>query len=72
MKCPHRAVLIVTRTVEGTSTSVARERKNLSCAMELNHPGAHCDLQYEEEWLDEGSPLTHILRHEDDAEANGP
>lgn len=71
MKCPHRAVLIVTRTVEGTSTSVARERKNLSCAMEVNHPGTHRDLQYEEDWNDEGNPLTHILRHEEDSESNG-
>ena len=68
MACLHRAVLIVTRTVEGTSTSVARERKNLSCGLLAGHRGPHFDAQYEEEWLDEGSSLTHILRHEDEGE----
>ncbi len=66
MACVHRAVLIVTRSVDGTSTSIARERKNLSCALKTGHTGPHRDTQFEEEWADEGSTLTHILRHEED------
>lgn len=63
MQCSHRAVLIVTREVEGTSTNVARERKNLSCRLEEGHDGKHHDTQYEESWDDEGKTLTHILVH---------
>ena len=63
MQCTHRAVLIITRDVEGTSTNVARERKNLSCGLEKDHSGDHRDFQYEESWDDEGKTLTHILVH---------
>jgi hypothetical protein len=66
MSCRHRAVLIVTRDVEGTSTSVARERKNLSCSREASHQGTHRDRQYEEEWEDKGPLLSHVLRHDAD------
>lgn len=65
MPCPHRAVLIVTRSVDGTSTAIARERKNLSCCLTSPHHGSHHDAQYDEDWDDEGSEFTHILRHED-------
>lgn len=63
MQCTHRAVLIITRDVEGTSTNVARERKNLSCGLQKGHAGAHEDFQYDEKWADEGKTLTHILIH---------
>lgn len=66
MTCRHRAVLVVTREVEGTSTNVARERKNLSCSLSKGHQGVHRDPQFEEEWKDDGKLLTHILRHEDE------
>lgn len=66
MACRHRAVLVVTREVEGTSTSIARERKNLSCGHEAGHAGRHRDYQFEEEWEDTGKLLTHILKHEDE------
>ena len=65
MQCSHRAVLIVTREVAGTSTNVARERKNLTCGKEAGHQGRHEDAQYEESWDDEGKQLTHILVHEE-------
>lgn len=65
MQCSHRAVLIVTRSAEGTSTNVARERKNLSCVKERGHSGLHEDQQYEESWKDEGKTLTHLLVHEE-------
>lgn len=65
MQCTHRAVLIITRDVEGTSTNVARERKNLSCGLQKGHSGPHHDRQFQESWEDEGKPLTHILVHEE-------
>lgn len=66
MTCRHRAVVIITRTVEGTSTTIARERRNLSCCLPADHEGPHQDSQYEQEWKDAGPILTHILRHEDE------
>jgi hypothetical protein len=67
MACPHRAVLIVTTNVEGTSTSVARDRKTLSCSLPLHHTGPHRDSAASESWVDTGSDITHILRHEEDS-----
>jgi Zn-dependent peptidase ImmA (M78 family) len=65
MPCTHRAVLIVTHAFVGTSTNVASERKNLSCAKEAGHAGLHRDAQYDESWKDDGKTLTHILVHEE-------
>lgn len=64
MTCPHRAVLLVTREVEGTSTSVARERYNLTCGREEKHSGPHRDAERGEEWEDQGPLLSHILRQD--------
>lgn len=64
MLCRHRAVVIVTREVQGTSTNVALERRNLSCCLERGHEGSHWDSQFEEAWEDKGPQLTHILRHQ--------
>ncbi len=72
MPCPYRAVLLVTRSIRDTSTSIARERKNLTCSLAKGHSGPHRDLQYEEEWRDDGQPLTHILRHEDETPGGNP
>lgn len=66
MLCRHRAVVIITREVQGTSTNLALERRNLSCCLEKGHEGSHWDSQFEEGWQDEGTQLTHILRHESD------
>src|SRR3970282_1784219 len=37
MTCKHRAILIVTRSVVGTSTSVAQERIQLECSEDEGH-----------------------------------
>ena len=66
MRCGHRAVLIVTRDVEGTSTNVARERKDLECCLEEGHEGPHEDSQHQVKWEDKGKTMTHILIHETD------
>jgi hypothetical protein len=63
MTCKHRAILIVTRAVEGTSTSVAEQRVELSCGEAEGHDGPHHDREHGERWDDRGQPLTHVLRH---------
>jgi hypothetical protein len=66
-------VLVVTRTVEGTSTSVARRRVELSCTLPESHPGNHRDEVHGEEWEKKrsggaarDSERPTILRHEDE------
>lgn len=66
MNCRHRAVLIVTRSVSGTATNVAQERRELSCCEPSGHAGPHRDERSNERWQDKGSELTHLLRHEDE------
>ncbi|HEY4106461.1 MAG TPA: hypothetical protein VGM44_21320 [Polyangiaceae bacterium] len=67
MSCDSRAVLIVTRQMEGTSTNVARQRFQLRCALEPGHTGPHRDGEYEQEWeMVQGRP-TLLLRDEEDA-----
>lgn len=68
MTCPHRAVLLVTREIEGTSTSVASQRYNLRCCQEEKHSGPHRDAERGEEWEDQGPTLSHILRQEPEAD----
>jgi hypothetical protein len=65
MTCKHRAILIVTRAVEGTSTNVAQERVELSCSEAEGHDGLHYDERRGERWEDRGPELTHVLRHQD-------
>jgi hypothetical protein len=66
MNCKHRAILIVTRAVEGTSTNVAKERVELSCSEPSGHTGTHHDKRRDERWEDRGSEVTHLLRHADE------
>ncbi len=63
MQCEARAILIVTREVAGTSTSVAKRRVQLACAREKGHDGPHRDSSEGEEW--EGTPEkpATLLRH---------
>lgn len=64
-KCGQHAVLIVTREVEGTSTSVARTRVELKCGLESGHEGPHRDLEHEEEWeTTDTTGFNALLRHE--------
>jgi len=66
MNCKHRAVLIVTKAVEGTSTSIANQRVELACGEPAGHPGTHHDKRRDERWEDRGPELTHLLRHVDE------
>jgi hypothetical protein len=65
-ECGHRAVLVVTRGVEGTSTSVARRRVELSCRLPAGHAGQHEDTEAHERWEGRPSQRPTILRHEED------
>ena len=51
MACDARAVLIVTRQMEGTSTNVARQRIELRCSLTPQHSGPHRDEQHSQEWV---------------------
>lgn len=70
-ECGHHAALVVTRTVEGTSTSVARRRAELTCRLPAGHAGAHRDASEGVDW--EGAPGQHptILRNEDELVGKG-
>lgn len=66
MGCSHRAVLIITRQLEGTASSVAKRRIELACSLPDGHDGEHRDDEHDERWEDRGKLLTHLLRHEDE------
>ena len=66
MACPHKAVLIVTRSVRGTSSSLARERVELSCAEAEGHQGEHRDPRHNRSWKDRGQTVTHVIVNEDE------
>lgn len=51
MACDARAVLIVTRQIEGTSTNVARQRIELRCSLPVEHGGPHRDELHSQEWV---------------------
>jgi hypothetical protein len=64
MQCPHRAVLIETQAIEGTSSSIAKRRIDLQCSLDIDHDSPHRDTTHSEEWADRGPQLTTVLRHE--------
>lgn len=64
MKCGQRAVLVVTREVEGTSTNVASRRVELACTEESGHPGMHRDADHGEAWEDAPGKVPTLLRQE--------
>ncbi|HVU02027.1 MAG TPA: hypothetical protein VHE30_09755 [Polyangiaceae bacterium] len=64
--CGHQAVLVITKTVDGTSTSVARKRVELTCTLEKGHDGAHRDQTHGETWEGRPSQRPTVLRHEDE------
>lgn len=64
--CGHVAYLVITRNVEGTSTSVARARLELRCEKAEGHEGNHASSHYDEEWRGKPGERTTILRHEDE------
>jgi len=65
-RCGQRAVLVITRVVEGTSTSVARHRIELVCDLASGHPGEHRDAVKDETWEAEPGRTPTLLRHEED------
>ncbi len=64
MDCGQRAVLVVTREVEGTATNVARQRVELVCDQAAGHFGKHRDAKNGEEWEAEPGKTPTLLRHE--------
>ena len=64
--CPHRATLIVTISVTGTASNVAKKRIDLECRLPKGHAGDHEDGAHGEKWRDDGHKRTTILRHETD------
>jgi hypothetical protein len=64
MACQHRAVLIITRDVKGTSSNLAAGRTELTCSKPEGHDGFHEDEALGEKWKDRGDVVTHILRAE--------
>ncbi len=64
MDCKARAVLIVTRSVAGTTTNVASRRVELHCKKPSGHSGKHADPTEGEEWDCGTHKLETVLRHE--------
>jgi hypothetical protein len=65
--CEHQAILIVTQSVEGTASNVAKRRVEMRCGEIKGHQGPHRDPARSRTWEDRGTPLTHIIDHEDEA-----
>lgn len=61
-ECGHRAVLIITATVEGTTTNVALDRIELVCREPLGHEGDHRDAERGERWQGPPDRITTLLR----------
>jgi hypothetical protein len=64
-ECDERAVLIITRPVEGTSTTIVQQRVVLSCSLPQGHSGSHKDASQPEEWEAMEGRVTTLLRHEE-------
>ncbi len=63
-ECCHSAVLIITQSVEGTTTNIARARIVLTCREPCGHAGPHRDPHRGETWEGEPDRVTTLLRHE--------
>ena len=68
VSCGHRAVLVITHSVEGTATSVARQRIELFCQLPPGHEGEHRDLRAGEMWTGTAGKVTTLLRDETETE----
>jgi len=66
MPCPYRAVLLVTRDMRGTNSSIAKERTELTCVEPEGHEGPHHDARTGIRWDDGGKAVKTFLRHEDE------
>jgi hypothetical protein len=67
-ECAERAVLIITRTVEGTSTAIVQQRLVLSCSLPQGHSGSHQNTEQGESWESAEGKVATLLRHEDGIE----
>lgn len=65
-ECGERAVLIVTKTLAGTATNVARSRTLLVCGLDAGHAGEHRDTRHAEAWEAKPGAVPTIIRHEDE------
>jgi hypothetical protein len=65
MKCGAKAVLIVVREVEGTTTSLAKGRSGLACALEQGHAGPHRDATVDFPWEGPPDKVVTLLHNED-------
>ena len=66
-ECGERAVTIITGSVQGTSTHVARRRIELRCRLAQGHAGAHHDAEQGERWEGALGQTATLLRHEPEA-----
>ncbi len=64
MACDARAVLLVTRQMEGTATNVAKQRIELHCSLEPKHSGPHRDASQAQEWVVVSGRPSLVLRDE--------
>jgi hypothetical protein len=64
-QCGQRAVLVITQSVVGTSTNVARSRTELICDQPTGHAGLHIDSRANETWQGKPGERPTLLRHED-------
>lgn len=60
-----KATLLITRSVTGTSTNIARERVVLRCSLQAGHSGPHHDSTKNEHWEATGDRPTTLLRQEE-------
>ena len=68
MACDARAVLLVTRQIEGTSTNVARQRIELHCSLSADHEGPHRDEGHAQEWEVVKGRTSMVVRDENEDE----
>ena len=64
-RCRSRATLLITRTVAGTATNIARERLLLECDLEAEHTGSHYNRNADEHWTSSDTKPVTLLRQED-------
>ncbi len=64
--CATEAVLLITTSLAGTSTNVARERVPLKCSLAAGHEGPHRDEGKKESW--EPGRQT-VIRNDDEAKS---
>jgi hypothetical protein len=64
-ECGERAALIITRSIEGTSTTIARQRLELTCGLPEGHGGPHHDTVHDEAWDAPVGRISTLLRDED-------